>query len=300
MKIPHFKKIATAFSLAVIAGVVTFGVTGASSEAPIPSHNPSDGGGVSPTFTGLNVTGDITVDNTLNALQVFTSFISNNYNYPVNFSGPGGISIAGGLVAKDALKLTADKIQNDVDLSGGDLTIGSYTGLILTSIGQAQITTHNGAGIWLGGADGTEHTIKIDGDISTMNGTTPITIKDHLIVQGDVTALKLYGAIITANRIGTTTVRYAGNVVKNLTGNSEQIADCLAGEVLLNCGFEAYDASEGDGYSLTHPYTLAGRVYMGDAEDVGYGGECTVGFWNFQAGNPANIRTYAVCFDPSS
>lgn len=65
MKIPHFTKILSAFMVAVIFGVLTLGITsafGVGESVEVVTVDPSSdtpGIGVSPTFTGINVTGPI-------------------------------------------------------------------------------------------------------------------------------------------------------------------------------------------------------------------------------------------------
>ncbi|MBT4916847.1 hypothetical protein HON58_00220 [Candidatus Peregrinibacteria bacterium] len=66
MKTPHFTKVVSAFVVAVIFGVLALGVTSAFGEdagfvVANPAGSNTPGVGVSPTFTGLTVTGDVTV-----------------------------------------------------------------------------------------------------------------------------------------------------------------------------------------------------------------------------------------------
>jgi len=56
MKIPHFKKLIAVFSVSVMAGLVMIGISIAS--GAVPAVEPP-GAGISPTFTGLDVTGSI-------------------------------------------------------------------------------------------------------------------------------------------------------------------------------------------------------------------------------------------------
>ena len=319
MKIPHFKKIVAAFSMAVIAGVVTFGVTGASSETP-PLHDPSDGGGVSPTFTGLNVEGPINVSqgisNTIPGAAVFIN---------TNLSAFDNIQIFNSTNLKDALYISSSSIHNSAT-SPQDLSINSSRDLSLVSSEQASIATQTGAGIWLGGDDGTEHTIKIDGDISSMNGSTPITIAEDLDVFGATTITGDLGVVstpslarnpppqtgvdltasgnvsatgtITASRIGRYTWR-TSSVSGQIFDNAlyPMTASCNAGEKAISCGYTAAQKGGcgGDPY-CQHVESDARMLYIHSM--FASFSDCT---YVFQAETGSEIYVYGqvLCFDPS-
>ena len=282
-------------------------------------YSPSEGSGVSPTLSGLNISGAIVnpgdqavgVDDSFGVRGILSVLSKTNPDDRVAFSPHGIHSLVSGVAtffistlhdmqisAKKSLFLTAglgDDVTGNINIWSGDKI--RYYG------SEQTFYPYNGT---------LKVTMKGDLDVNgpLSNSTGPLLIEDDLSVMGrikttvEISAPKISAGKIIANKIGTTTVRYAGSIVQDLTNNSEQLARCNPGEVLFSCGFEAYDASEGvgddAGYSLTHPYVLAGRIYMGDANDELNGGECTVGFWNLQSSNPANIKTYAVCFDPAS
>lgn len=275
MKNTKLKNVIFTAGMAIFTGVLLLGVNAAIGAAT-PTVDPP-GAGVSPTFTGLNVNGNI--QNSAGNVSV-----SDNLAVTGNVTATGSVSATGNVSTSGQLTVGGTAISSDGDV------------LLVNDMLRV------GDGLFVNGPRS-----RIDGDFinvnavlraneSIINFDDPVLIDDDLIVTDDVTVngnFTVVGAA-KANRFGSYSYNLSSYVTLLPKEHDDILYTCPAGRRLISCGY----FSSGDTNTNINSWTkwiVVTRIIPNTTNN-----RCEIWGTNTHATENKYLRAYGVCLDPDA